>query len=251
MILQIKTNKGAVDIFISDAPVEKPKDVVAKQKPQPKIVPPAPKPKPQPKPQPKVEEKPSPSPPEVKPAPSLGSLFSKIDTTKFSNEAPKPREEKPIVSSEAVSRIKQNITKTETPVEKREDGNISSEMYRVNRQYSYNYSQSVSVDYKELEITSSSLQSSDSGVYDKIFSQIQGFLHTKWYPSSEVAGNSAKVRLILNENSVVEHFKIILEGKSPEFNMELRLYLESMIGERVPVELKDNLKLEVWFRAKD
>jgi len=244
-VLKIKTKKSSIQISLVDTPKKKIK-VKPKVIPIQKVITPKPKKivvpkKPQPKPEPKIET------PAV---PSFGSLFSNVDTSKFKKDevvsTPKPR-----VSNETINRLKNKIAKTELPVHK-EDENISKLVTdNVERSYKYKKQESIRVDYRELEIQSSSLDGSDQGVYDKFYSQIKTFLYNKWYPSENVAGNSAIVRFILNENAILEHYKIVTRGKSEDFNMELTQYLESIKGTIIAVDLINRVSFEVKFRAKE
>jgi len=260
-ILNIRTKKNpGVEVILYEAP-PKPKKVeksrIAKPKPRPKIIPPKPKKRTQPKNEtPKVTKKITPPPPPhqnpVKTAPSLDSLFSKIDTSRFKAKEEEIEKPKPLVSEETINRLKKKITKTKTPIDAtRKDENISIENYKLQRTFKIAHTHPISLDYKELEITSSSIEDTESGMYDKIFSQIQSFLHNNWYPSSEVAGNSAYVRIVLSEDSIFKYYKIVTAGKNPEFNIELKEYLNTLIGKKMPVDLNTPLSFEVKFRAKE
>jgi outer membrane biosynthesis protein TonB len=258
LILQVRTDNAVkIDLYFQESPKKEDKPKVVEKKntlaEQPKPTPMPPK-KEIPKiVEKKIEEVKTPDPVKPPPAPSLDSLFSKIDTSKFSNEESETEEEKrPKVSSDVISRLKSSISKTELPLDqKRIDENLSDENYRVERKFRFDPSSSPTLDYRELEITSSDYVESDKGVYDKLFSQIKSFLHDNWYPSNDMAGNSAIVRIILNNRAVFEHYKIITRGKNEEFNIELDRYLDTLLGEKVPVDIKNGLSFEVKFRAKE
>ena len=251
-VLKIRTDKKTI---ISVNLIEKPKIVVPKITPPKKIIPQKPKPKPIPKeikpvkPKPVPEKKQTPKPIPKPETPSLGSLFAKVDTSKY-KESEEIIEQKPRISDEMINRLKGKISKTEIPDNNR-DENISDVDYKVERSYRYKNSKSVRVDYRELEIRNSSLDDADKGVYDKFYTQIKSFLYNKWYPSENIAGNSAIVRIILNEKSVLEHYKILTRGKSDDFNIELTHYLESIKGTIVSVDIKTKVSFEVKFRAKE
>ena len=243
-VLKIKTKKSSIQISLIDTPKK-----TIKVKPQvipiKKIVTPKPKKidipkKPQPQQKPQIE---------APTTPSFGSLFSNVDTSKFKDkeiEIPKPR-----VSNEAINRLKGKIVKTELPV-KQKDENLSEIVEAdFKRTFSFKQQESIRVDYRELEIQSSSLDGSDQGTYDKFYSQVKSFLYNKWYPSETVAGNSAIVRFILNKNAILEHYKIVTRGKSSDFNSELIQYLESIKGKTISVDLRERVSFEVKFRAKE
>ena len=253
-VLKIKTAKSMISISIIDTPkVSKiiPKQKIIKPKPIPKPkLKPVPKPKPIEKPKDIPKPKPAPTPPPKVETPSLGSLFSKVDTSRYS-EGEEIIEHKPRISNETMNRLKGEISKTEIP-KNRDEYNISnSSDYELERSYSYQERESIRVDYRELEIRNSTLDDSDQGVYDKFYSQIKSFLYNNWYPSGSVAGNSAIVRIILNKNSVLEHYKIVTRGKSEDFNIELVQYLESIKGTFVSVDIDERVSFEVRFRAKE
>ena len=269
-ILKIKTKKNdAIEITFYEAPppqkqeIKVKKETPKKPKPKPKIL--SPKPKQPPHQEPKesdikqaqkeeVTPPPPPPPPppkqEVKSAPSLDSLFSKIDTSKFQPKE-EEEEEKPIVSEETIKRLKEKAKEIKTPIDIKKDNNFSIDDYKLQREFKISNTKPISLDYKELEITSSSLENPDSGVYDEVFSKIQNFLHLNWQPSPNMAGNSAYVRIILSDEGIIQHFKIVTAGKNPEFNIELQDYLQSIIGQKVPVELQEAISFEVKFRAKE
>jgi len=247
-VLKIRTDKTTISVNI----IDKPKIVKPKIELPQKIVPPKPKPipkkivppKPLPKPKPVIK-------PISKPeTPSLGSLFAKVDTSKY-EEIDEVIEHKPRVSDEMINRLKGKISKTELPLSRKDDNLTKNIDYQVERSYRYKNIESVRVDYRELEIRNSTLDDSDKGVYDKFYTQIKSFLYNKWYPSENIAGNSAIVRIILSKNSILEHYKIITRGKSEDFNIELTQYLESIKGTTVSVDIKTGVSFEVKFRAKE
>jgi len=246
-VLKIKTKKTSIQISLIDTPKK-----TIKAKPQvipiKKIVTPKPKKIDVPK---KNQQKPQPKPQiKVPTTPSFGSLFSNIDTSKFKQdeviETSKPR-----VSNEAINRLKNKIVKTKLPVYRQDENVTKIVADNLERTYQYKQQESIRVDYRELEIQSSSLDGSDQGTYDKFYSQIKSFLYNKWYPSENVAGNSAIVRFILNKNSILEHYKIVTRGKNEDFNIELIQYLESIKGTLITVDLTDRVSFEVKFRAKE
>ena len=278
--IQVRTEKEiqpiTVDMLQLDKvkpPMEKPKPVVKPEpKPEPKPVEkpepkPEPKPvvKPEPKPEPKPVVKPEPKPepkpvekPEPKPeTPSLNSLFSKVDTSKFkdtnSSQNKNQPQQKSKVSNEAISKLKESASKTSSSssiqLENRTNED-SSEKFKVERSYSYSGT-ALKLDYDEVEITSSNLKTADQGEYDEFFSNVKKFLYEKWQPSQAVIGNSAIVKITINENSILEYYRIVTKGKSEDFNAELDYYLAGLKGKTVPVKTKKSVTFEVKFKAKE
>jgi len=260
-VIKIKTEKSSgIEIVLYEAPKEKKKEKKAnttQSKPKPKIAPPKP-PKQQPeKPQSKSEEKqppkpatppPPPPPKETPKAPSFDSLFSNIDTSKLDKQ--EEEERKPLVSEETIKRLREEIQEIEAPIIRKDD-NFSIDDYRLQREFKISHTQPISLEYKELEITSSSLEDSDSGIYDEVFATIQKFLYQNWQPSPLVAGNSAYVRIILSQDGTIQYCKITTAGKNPEFNLELKEYLKSLIGKKIEIDLDEAMSFEVKFRAKE
>ncbi len=263
-VIKIKTEKSSgIEIVLYEAPKEKKRAKKAdttqsKPKPKPKIAPPKPPKKHIEKSQSQSEEKqppkpatppPPPLPPKETPkAPSFDSLFSNIDTSKL--DKPKEEEQKPLVSEETIKRLRKEIQEIEAPII-RKDNNFSIDDYRLQREFKISHTQPISLEYKELEITSSSLENSDSGIYDEVFASIQKFLYKNWQPSPLVAGNSAYVRIILSQDGTIQYCKITTAGKNPEFNLELKEYLKSLIGQKIEIDLDEAMSFEVKFRAKE
>ncbi len=244
-------------------PIEKPepKPIVKPEpkpveKPEPKPIV-KPEPKPIEKPEPKPIEKPEPKPvekPEQEPQ-SLNSLFSKVDTSKFkdtnnSNRSQQSQPQKQKVSNETISKLKESASQTSSvSVESRIEED-TSQKYKVERTYSYTGT-ALKLNYEDVEITKSNLQTADQGEYDEFFSNVKKFLYEKWQPSQGVVGNSGIVKITINENSVLEYYRIVTRGKSEDFNAELEFYLSSLKGKTVPTKVKKSVTFEVKFKAKE
>lgn len=242
--IQVRTEKEIQPITVDMLQLDKVKPPMEKPKP---VV------KPEPKPEPKPVEKPEPKPE----TPSLNSLFSKVDTSKFkdtnSSQNKNQPQQKSKVSNEAISKLKESASKTSSSssiqLENRTNED-SSEKFKVERSYSYSGT-ALKLDYDEVEITSSNLKTADQGEYDEFFSNVKKFLYEKWQPSQAVIGNSAIVKITINENSILEYYRIVTKGKSEDFNAELDYYLAGLKGKTVPVKTKKSVTFEVKFKAKE
>jgi len=246
-IIQVKTKKNQT-IKISLVQLPHPKTIakvkkhkkIAVKKMAPKVI---------------VQKNSSPPIPTKSKNPSLNSLFAKVDTSQFKDIEGADEEKKPLVTNDIVSRLKGKINNIEIPakqIEKDKDiENNSSDLENITLQSSAVFKKkSIRLSYKELEIQNIDLDENDKGIYDKFYSQVKSFLYSHWYPSENVAGNSAIVRIILDENSVLTYYKILVFGKSEEFNNELKTYLESLKGKLVSVDIQQAVSFEVKFRAK-
>jgi len=187
--------------------------------------------------------------------PSLNSLFAKVDTSKFQNIEGVDEVEESLVTNDVVSRLKGKINsiKLSEHIKKEEvetENNLSGKDQFTLKATEAFKKKSIRLSYKELEIQNVSFDENDKGIYDKFYSQVKLFLYNHWYPSENVAGNSAIVRIALNKNSVFVYYKILVFGKSQEFNDELKAYLESLKGTKASIDLQEDVIFEVKFRAK-
>ncbi|EJF07634.1 hypothetical protein ThvES_00002270 [Thiovulum sp. ES] len=244
--MNIKIKPVEIDLVYKDGIETEKKEIVKKPTPKPIE---KPKPKPVSKPEPKPEAKKEAPKPEPKPeTPSLSSLFSNIKTAKVQDtieDTPPP----PTVSKESLSRLK-SMSKTESPVENDRNISIGKEAFTVERNFQYSKN-SLSVEYKEMEIGKSSLDNLDQGVYDDFFSKVKESLYKRWHPSPEIAGNQGKVRIILDGKGQVASFKILIGGKSERFNFELDRYLSGIKGDKIVEGTGENVSFEVFIGAKN
>jgi hypothetical protein len=208
-----------------------------------------PEPKPIPKPEPKPISKPEPKPIPKPEPPSLSSLFSNIKTGKIDNkveEEPPP----PTVSKESLNRLK-SLSKTRRPIEEERNLSANANNFVVERNFKYSDDKALSVEYEELEIGKTSLDDKEQGIYDQFFSRVKESLYAKWHPSSEVAGNRGKVRIVIGENGEMLSYRILIYGKSKRFNFELEQFLQRIKGDKIADSSDDKISFEVFIGAKN
>ena len=181
---------------------------------------------------------------------SASSLFDKVDVPTFD---PPNNEEAPEISNQVMKRLKNNLGKTETPLAYKDyNHSLENKNYTISNNNKYK-TQNIVLKHKEIEITSSNFeQNSEKGIYDEFYSKIKNFLYNKWQPSIESAGHKAKVRFVLNNNSELLSYRVILYSGSDSFNLELDYYLASLQGTKFPVKIEQNkVAFEVFIGAKE
>ncbi len=88
-----------------------------------------------------------------------------------------------------------------------------------------------------------------SGEKDEYLQKVYKILYTNWIPSKLSAGNSARVKIIIDRYGNFD-YKIISSSPSPTFNQELEDYLEYLKTLTFP-KPKERKILTVRFEAKD
>jgi len=262
-VIQIRTEKENINVLLFTEP-PKPKEKAVKNSIVKQKSIPVPKPKPKPK-KPKPVEKPVPpkpsevtkkeqqviSPKRENPIPKPQSLSSLFDNTDISAVETVDNSDAPQISSQVLHRLKNKLSKTDTPIAHKEDVNYTSTEYKIEREELYRESNLI-LKHKDIEITSSNIDMSEKGVYSEFYSKIKKFLYDEWQPSKEIAGNKAKVRFILERDGTLKHYKVLLYSGSDRFNSELDFFLTRLVGDRFPVNTEnEKLSFEVFIGAKE
>jgi outer membrane biosynthesis protein TonB len=264
-VIQVRTEKENINVLLFTEP-PKPKEKIVKNAPEKREPIPVPKPKPKPKPvPPKPKPKPVPpkpievtkkeqqviSPKRENPTPKPQSLSSLFDSADIPGIETVDNSDAPQVSSQALHRLRNSLSKTSTPVAHKEDVNYTSSEYKIDRENLYKESNLV-LQQKDIEITSANIDSSERGLYSEFYSKVKDYLYDKWQPSREVAGNKAKVRFQLSKDSQLQSYKVLIYSGSERFNSELDYFLERLKGSQFPVAVKEeSLAFEVFIGAKE
>jgi hypothetical protein len=265
-VIQIRTEKENINVLIFTEP-PKPKEKKVRNSIEKIKSIPVPKPKLKPKIK-KVKKKqivkkipPKPreitkkeqqviSPKPENPIPKPQSLSSLFDNTDIPTIESVDNSDAPQISSQVLHRLRNKLSKTETPIAHKEDVNYSSKEYKIDKNIFYKESNLI-IKYQDIEITSSNIDRTEKGVYDEFLSNIKSFLYKEWQPSKEIAGNKAKVRFFLDKHSKIKNYKVLIYSGSDRFNSELDYFLSSLNNKIFPVKIKNPISFEVFIGAKE